>query len=644
MDVDSRWASGYDNGDMLYSYEETNEEMGANLKTFSFKRTHEMLFTEYRDRAQWGELHFTGPSTVEHEKGYPRHLRRRFARHGELQSDLGKQHDIHSYAEESTFAFSKRFELSAFGSELTNSTRQDSVLFTIAHTQHQVTQFASARGLTYMRPLWKSYFNNDSSLIAFNYNDFKHARRLAADYSAQVATDAYASGGENYRDIAALSARQVMGATSFSGTADNPLLFLKEISSNGNCQTIDVVFPSFPFFLYTNPKWLAYLLEPLMEHMLSGQYPNQYAMHDLGTHFPNMTGHPFGDDEYMPVEECGDILVMGLALMNSLTNGDEHAASTQSYSPEEEEDTAIPWRHQSSFALPTRLRYHDGILGLDEEWNTVDSSHTARKWVSRSYKLWKQWTSYLVKYSLMPENQLCTDDFAGRLKLQSNLALKGIIGIKAMSELSKLVGEEEDTKYYRNISDTYIRKWEEYAMSADGSHAKLAYHWQGSWTTLYSLYADALLCFHPNANNTTTPLADEHQEQQPLPPLSPQPDRKPFIPTHIYTLQSTFYARTLQTYGLPLDSRHLYTKSDWALQAAAVASPPVRREIIDRIAKWVNETSIQRPLSDLYETEGEGGMPETGPEFFARPVVGAFFARLALERACGGRGAEGMGW
>jgi hypothetical protein len=119
-----------------------------------------------------------------------------------------------------------------------------------------------------------------------------------------------------------------MGATSFSGTSENPLLFLKEISSNGNSQTVDVIFPAFPFFLYTQPKWLAYLLEPLLEHQLSGQYPNKYSMHDLGAHFPNLTGHADGRDEYMPVEECGDMLIMGLALVNSLTYSSDTEAQS----------------------------------------------------------------------------------------------------------------------------------------------------------------------------------------------------------------------------------------------------------------------------------------------------------------------------
>ena len=66
---------------------------------------------------------------------------------------------------------------------------------------------------------------------------------------------------------------------------------------------------------------------------------------------------------------------------------------------------------------------------------------------------------------------------------------------------------------------------------------------------------------------------------------------------------------------LPLDSRHQYTKSDWEFQAAAVASPDTRAQILDRVAKWLNETSTDRPFTDLYNVEGDGGLP--GSNFFA---------------------------
>ena len=295
---------------------------------------------------------------------------------------------------EPVFAFSKNF---------TPGGKTNSVTFTIALIQDPVVQYASSRGLTMMRPLWQSWFSSVEALLDFHYHDFVDAGVLASDDSDRLAADAYKSGAHDYVDIVALTARQVMGATTFSGTPEDPILFLKEISSNGNFQTIDVIFPAFPFFLYTNPRWLAYLLEPLIEHMLSGQYPNTYAMHDLGTHFPNATGHPDGKDEYMPVEECGNILIMGLAIVNSLRYSDDTAASSF-------------WSAQGATAPDADgnpgyfpLNSFQALSGIDKQdakWGGGAQGHReAERWVQRSYRLWTQWTGYLVDYSLEPANQ-----------------------------------------------------------------------------------------------------------------------------------------------------------------------------------------------------------------------------------------------
>jgi hypothetical protein len=297
------------------------------------------------------------------------------------------------------FSFSKSFNLSR-----SSRKTSDSVTFTVALIQFPVVQYASARGLTLMRPLWESWFPTTEELLNFHYNDHAAAGSLASNYSAQLAKDAYLSGADDYVDIVALSARQVMGATTFSGTPDDPILFLKEISSNGNFQTIDVIFPAFPFFLYTNPRWLAYLLEPLIEHMLSGQYPNTYAMHDLGTHFPNATGHPDGKDEYMPVEECGNILIMGLAIANSLRYEDASAASSM-WSTQGSNSWTASSDSDSLFPL-TDLQAFSGIAHQDGKWGGgIQGENLAKKWVDRSYTLWKQWTGYLVEFSLEPANQ-----------------------------------------------------------------------------------------------------------------------------------------------------------------------------------------------------------------------------------------------
>jgi Domain of unknown function (DUF1793) len=105
-------------------------------------------------------------------------------------------------------------------------------------------------------------------------------------------------------------------------------------------------------------------------------------------------------------------------------------------------------------------------------------------------------------------------------------------------------------------------------------------------------------------------------------------------------MQSDWYYAVRQNYGLPLDSRHLYTKTDWEFFAMAVTSQKTRSTILDSVAKWVNETVTDRPFTDLHKTEEHGGFP--GPNFFARPVIGGHFAFLTLERACGGKAMEAL--
>ncbi|KAL8951049.1 MAG: hypothetical protein Q9222_002942 [Ikaeria aurantiellina] len=637
VDLNGQWVSGNRGSRIVWElaeWELGNSNKG--LKTWKIRRETELLLSEERDQAEWGTLHFTAPSDVRHEAGTSGLIRSRFARTATLQNEIDD--DFRGIMdEEPIFAFAKSFHLN---SSTSSTPATDSVMFSFALIQNPVTQFASARGLTFMRPLWASWFSSVEALLDFHYLDYNTAAKLAGNYSAQLAIDAHRSGSDEYVDIVALTARQVMGATVFSGTPDDPILFMKEISSNGNFQTIDVIFPSFPFFLYTNPRWLAYLLEPLIEHMLSGQYPNKYAMHDLGYHFPNATGHADGRDEYMPVEECGNILIMGLALVNSLIY-DTGAAAGSVWSSQGSSNFD-PNPATSAFSLG-KIETRDEVYGLDDSWGgSTKGLKQAQKWVTKSYRLWKQWTSYLIEFSLRPHFQLSTDDFAGPLQLQTNLALKGILGIKAMSKISETIDNKEDAKFYKNISDTYISKWEEYGISRDGTHAKLAYDWYGSWTTLYNLYADTLLCFHLEGTASSFQIHDNHQK-----PLAPSdsgrdhsPEKTGFVPQNIYKIQSSWYDAVRQTYGLPLDSRHLYTKSDWEFFAAAVTSKPVRSGILQSVAKWVNETSTDRPFTDLYETEGTGGWP--GAHFMARPVTGGHFAFLTLEKACGGKAMDGL--
>lgn len=275
VDINGLWVSANRGSDIEWSLSlpETKDDTKVlPLKTWKIKRRIEQLLTEDADRAEWGTLHFTGPADVEHEAGESVLLRNRFSSSGTLQNKIdGNFRSIMD--KEPVFAFSKSFRLNGTSSSSYSGKDHDSVLFTIAHVQETVIQFASARGMTLMRPLWESYHPTADTVLDYHYNDFKNAFSLANNYSLQLEKDALKSGSEDYKDILALSARQVLGAASFAGTPDAPLIFFKEISSDGNMNTVDVIFPAFPFFLYTNPRWLAYLLEPLIEHQLSGQYP-----------------------------------------------------------------------------------------------------------------------------------------------------------------------------------------------------------------------------------------------------------------------------------------------------------------------------------------------------------------------------------
>ena len=195
------------------------------------------------------------------------------------------------------------------------------------------------------------------SQLSFFHGDYAMASNMTRTLDGRISGDSSSLGGSEYPTLTMLATRQAFGGTFLAGTPSAPLLFLKETSSDGNTQTTDIIFPSHPVWLYTNPQLLKLLLDPLYIYQESGSYPNQYAIHDLGARFPNATGHD-GKDEPQPLEECGNMVIMTLAYAQRAQDTDY-------------------------------LRQHYGIL--------------------------KKWTNFLVLDSVMPGNQISTDDFAGAL-------------------------------------------------------------------------------------------------------------------------------------------------------------------------------------------------------------------------------------
>lgn len=315
-----------------------------------------------------------------------------------------------------------------------------------------------------------------SPKVTFFHKDFSEQETTASVVDDKVKKASVEVAGDDYNTITSLSVRQAFGALELVGTSEKPYLFMKEISSNGNTQTIDVAFPMHPIILFFNPHLMKLLMDPMYENQESGHYPNKYSIHDLGTHFPNATGHADGQDEAMPVEECGNMLIMTLAYVQR--TGD------------------VDYLHQH-------------------------------------YQILTQWTQFLVNDSLIPASQLSTDDFAGTLQNQTNLALKGIIGIRAMGEIAHLSGHTEEAQKYNDIAVAYIARWQNLGIAYDAQppHTTLHYGANETHGLLYNLWCDIELGLD-------------------------------LVPQSVYDMQSAFYPTVKEQYGVPLDTRHTWTKSE----------------------------------------------------------------------------------
>ncbi|KAJ5970611.1 uncharacterized protein N7479_000529 [Penicillium vulpinum] len=528
-DISAEWVSGDRSAIAEWEYGTTD-----GVAYHKVHRQSQLAFSQKNEQAEWGNWYWATDDSkgMTYQSGVDNDVRGQFTKNGKLTN--GRDTNFRAISNSwPVFGFSS--DLGPVGSS------PASVLYSLGLTQDEAIQYEGSSAYAPVPSLWKSYFNTELAALSFFHKDYSESSKLAGSFDSRVAQDSIATAGQDYLTLTSLSVRQAFGATQLCGTKDKMYLFLKEISSDGNMNTVDVVFPAYPIFLYTNPELLKLVLTPLFENQEAGKYPNSYSMHDLGSSYPNATGHSDGNDEKMPLEECGNMLIMSLAYAQK--SGDS------------------------------------GFL----------NDH---------YHLLKQWTSYLVQDSLYPANQISTDDFAGSLANQTNLALKGMIGIQAMAVIAKQTGHTADAANYSSIAKDYINQWQDLAIAKDANPPRttLSYGNTASHGLLYNLFADAQLGLN-------------------------------LVPQSVYQMQSNFYLTVDNKYGVPLDTRHTYTKGDWECFAAAISSVDTRAMFIKDLATWINETPTNRPLTDLYDTIS-GNYPQN--TFVARPVMGGSFAPILV--------------
>jgi hypothetical protein len=376
------------------------------------------------------------------------------------------------------------------------------------------------------------------TLLAQASTEYGSLLKRCIAFDDELMGDLKKVGGDDYAYLCALSYRQSLGGCGIAAdTNGQPMLFTKENTSNGNMATVDVIFPMDPILILLSPTLARASVAPVFTYAASPRWKFKNAPHDLGE-YPVAFGRDDGG-EAMPVEESGNLLIIADAISQ-------------------------------------------------EEGNT--------KFADAWWPQLTQWATYLEQFGMDPEEQLCTDDFKGRLAHNANLSVKAIVALAAYGDMARIKGDTLTATRYMNMARTDAKHW----IEADGEddHYKLAFNKPNTWGQNYNMVWDKILGLN-------------------------------VFPPEVAQKQIAFYKTKLQEFGLPLDSRNSVTKSDWTLWTASMADNQADFEtLIAPFVHYLNVTTARVPMVDGYSTN-----KINSDLFHARPVIGGVFVRMLTDRA-----------
>lgn len=395
-----------------------------------------------------------------------------------------------------------------------------------------------------LRPYWRRNGDDAAALLKKSAAEYESLKKRCEKFDAELMADLRKAGGEKYARLAALAYRQCFAAGKFVADANGkPISFCKENHSNGCIGTSDVFYPMAPQFLLFGPSLAKSFLVPFMNYAASERWRFPFAPHDLGT-YPHANGQVYGggertEENQMPVEESGNLLIL--------------------------------------MAAVAEMEGNANFAGL--YWKQLE-----------------QWAEYLKAKGFDPENQLCTDDFAGHLAHNVNLSVKAICGLGSFAKLCEMRGDKAKAAEYFKLAREFAQRWVKEA--DDGEKFRLAFDKPGSWSQKYNLMWDRILGLN-------------------------------LFPAEVARKEMDYYLKHQNQYGLPLDNRKDYTKLDWITWTATLTQNRADFEaLIDPVYDFLNATLDRSPMTDWYETKDA---KKRG--FTARPVVGGVFAQMLYDKA-----------
>ncbi len=394
-----------------------------------------------------------------------------------------------------------------------------------------------------LRPYWRRNGWEAADLLKASAKEYESLMKRCQKFDAELMADLIKAGGENYAKLGALAYRQCFAAGVFAADDNGqPLQFCKENHSNGCISTSDVFYPMAPQFLLFGPSVAKSFIVPFMNYAVSERWKFPFAPHDLGT-YPKANGQVYGDGErgvnnQMPVEETGNLL----CLFGAVAEMEGNAKFASLYWPQLE-----------------------------------------------------RWAAYLKDKGFDPENQLCTDDFAGHLAHNVNLSVKAICGLGSFAKLCELRGDQAQAAEYFKLAREFAQRWVQEADAGD--HFRLAFDRPNSWSQKYNLVWDRVLGLK-------------------------------LFPAAVARKELDFYKKMQNQYGLPLDNRETYTKLDWITWTATLTQDRTDFDaLIAPIITFLNATPDRSPMTDWYQTKSARKVG-----FTARPVVGGVFMQMLYDK------------